>query len=582
MFQKAVVPLPTLIVKEQVHLEHKLTKQLPLGLLKAPDVKTERYTTNYSQFVTKLKNDEIVSLQLSRSSVKFFDTEKNIGSANIIINDSLLQLLDEKDVDVYVNKSESNLSGLVSFIPIVMFSILLFSMMGKGMMPKVNNKTTEMVTSDITFEDVAGINDSIHELYEIVDFLKYPSKYTSVGALVPKGCLLTGPPGVGKTLLAKAIAGEAEVPFFASSASEFVEMFVGVGALRVRGLFEEAKKNAPCIIFIDEIDAIGKARNNGAVGGNDEREQTLNQLLTELDGFNGREGVIIIGATNREDVLDPALLRPGRFDRKISINLPNCKERMSILEVHSRGKMFGKSVDFQEIAKQTIGFSGADLASLLNEAAILSVRNDSISIEQHYIQESIERVLIGSAQSRRIVSNKEKRIVAYHEAGHAIASLTCEGYDTLTKVTIVPRGKTGGVTIFTPHEDHNDSGLFTKAYLKNSIIVALGGHVAEEIIFGEENVTTGASSDFMRATEIAREMVCVFGMSGLGKLSGDKFQGDKFRDTADKEIDLIIKECYSKCYSRLETRKDILHIVALELMERETLDGSDVKSLMLN
>merc|ERR1719453_2750984 len=371
----------------------------------------------------------------------------------------------------------------------------------------------------VTFEDVAGCEESKQELVEIVDFLKNPAKFSKLGAKIPRGAILEGPPGTGKTLLARAIAGEAGVPFVSASGSEFVEMFVGVGASRVRDLFGQAKKNAPCIVFIDEIDAIGGARAGGqgggmGGGGNDEREQTLNQILTEMDGFEGNSGVIVLAATNRADTLDPALIRPGRFDRRVPVDLPDVKGRLSILKVHARGKPLAEELDLGIVAKRTTGFSGASLANLMNEAAIVAARNDKQEISYEQIDYAIDRTTVGMQKTTGTSFPERQKLVAYHEAGHAVAGLLTPDYDMVTKVTIIPRTNgAGGFTLFTPSEERMESGMYTKKYLCSQLVVALGGRVAEEIVYGTDEVTTGASNDLQQVRNIARRMVAQWGFA---------------------------------------------------------------------
>jgi cell division protease FtsH len=382
--------------------------------------------------------------------------------------------------------------------------------------------------TQVTFNDVAGIEQAKLELTEVVDFLKNADRFTAVGAKIPKGVLLVGPPGTGKTLLARAVAGEAGVPFFSISGSEFVEMFVGVGASRVRDLFEQAKANAPCIVFIDEIDAVGRQRGAGLGGGNDEREQTLNQLLTEMDGFEGNTGIIIIAATNRPDVLDSALMRPGRFDRQVVVDRPDYKGRLEILSVHARGKTLGKDVDVEKIARRTPGFTGADLSNLLNEAAILAARRNLTEISMDEVNDAIDRVLAGPEKKDRMMSDRRKTLVAYHEAGHALVGALMPDYDPVQKISIIPRGRAGGLTWFTPSEEQMDSGLYSRSYLQNQMAVALGGRIAEEIIFGDEEVTTGASNDLQQVARVARQMVTRFGMSDrLGPVALGRQQGNQ-------------------------------------------------------
>ncbi|OEG00312.1 cell division protein FtsH [Vulcanibacillus modesticaldus] len=487
---------------------------------------------------------------------------------------------------------------LTSIIPFVLIFVLFFFLLNQaqGGGSKVMNfgKSRARLYNEekkkITFKDVAGVDEEKEELIEVVEFLKDPRKFTSLGARIPKGVLLVGPPGTGKTLLARAVAGEAGVPFFSISGSDFVEMFVGVGASRVRDLFENAKKNAPCIIFIDEIDAVGRQRGAGLGGGHDEREQTLNQLLVEMDGFGVNEGIIMMAATNRADILDPALLRPGRFDRQIIIDRPDVKGREEVLKVHARNKPLAKDVDLSIIARRTPGFTGADLENLLNEAALLAARRDKKEITMSEIDEAIDRVIAGPEKKSRVISEKEKKIVAYHEAGHTIVGYHLENADQVHKVTIVPRGSAGGYTVMLPKEDRF---FMTRPELLDKITGLLGGRVAEEIILGE--VSTGAHNDFERATEIARRMVTEFGMSNLGPMQFGKGRGEVFlgrdytrqQNYSDKiayEIDLevkaIIEESYNRCKQVLEDHKTELELIAQTLIEKETLNEQEIKQLI--
>jgi len=409
--------------------------------------------------------------------------------------------------------------------------------------------------------------------------------------------LLVGPPGTGKTLLAKAVAGEAGVPFFSISGSEFVEMFVGVGASRVRDLFEQAKKNAPCIVFIDEIDAVGRQRGAGLGGGNDEREQTLNQLLTEMDGFEGNTGIIIVAATNRPDVLDQALLRPGRFDRQVVVDRPDYSGRLQILSVHARGKTLSKDVDLDKVARRTPGFTGADLANLLNEAAILAARRLLSEISMDEVSDAIERVMVGPEKKDRVMSEKRKRLVAYHESGHALVGALMPDYDPVQKISIIPRGNAGGLTFFTPSEERMESGLYSRAYLQNQMAVALGGRVAEEIVYGEDEVTTGASNDLQQVARVARQMVTRFGMSDrLGPVSLGRSQGGMFlgRDIAaergfseetaaaiDEEVSQLVAEAYRRATEVLIQNRPVLDELAELLVEKETVDAEELQELLI-
>ncbi len=443
----------------------------------------------------------------------------------------------------------------------------------------------------VLFDDVAGIEEAKEELQEVVTFLKKPERFTAVGARIPKGVLLIGPPGTGKTLLAKAIAGEAGVPFFSISGSEFVEMFVGVGASRVRDLFKKAKENAPCIIFIDEIDAVGRQRGAGIGGGNDEREQTLNQLLTEMDGFEGNTGIIIIAATNRADVLDSALLRPGRFDRQVMVDVPDIKGRLEILNVHARDKKIAPEVSLEAIARRTPGFSGADLANLLNEAAILTARRRKEAVTMLEIDAAVDRVVAGM-EGTPLVDSKSKRLIAYHEIGHAVIGTLVKAHDPVQKVTLVPRGQAQGLTWFTPSEDQ---GLISRAQILARITGALGGRAAEEVIFGDSEVTTGAGNDLQQVTGMARQMVTRFGMSDLGPVSLESQQGEVFlgRDwTArseyseeiaariDAQVRMIVEHCYDDARRIMRENREVIDRLVDLLIEKETIDGDEFRQIV--
>lgn len=444
----------------------------------------------------------------------------------------------------------------------------------------------------VTFKDVAGLPEEKEELQELIDFLKSPKKFTKLGARIPKGVLLVGPPGTGKTLLAKAVAGEANAPFYFISGSDFVELYVGIGASRVRDMFKQAKQNAPCLIFIDEIDAVGRQRGTGIGGGHDEREQTLNQLLTEMDGFGANEGIIIIAATNRPDVLDPALLRPGRFDRQVTVALPEMKAREEILKVHARNKVLSKNVHLDNIAKRTVGFSGADLENLLNEAALLAVRREKAAITMSEIDEAIDRVIMGPAKVTKKYTPQEKKLVAYHEAGHAVLGIKLDNANDVQKVTIIPRGQAGGYNLMLPKEEKYTA---TKTELLEQIMGLLGGRVSEEVVFGE--ITTGAHNDFEKATKIARSMVTEYGMSSLGPVQLETPEGSSFlgRDynknrnfsdqvalEIDNEVRKIINGCYDKAKKIIEKNRDLLDLIASSLIEHETLTKEQIDYLAEN
>jgi cell division protease FtsH len=581
------------------------------AFLERPEAANAPRSLRYSDFVEAVQGNQISRVVISpdRGTAQVVENDGNRAVVNLAPDKDLLKLLTDHDVDIAVQPSREPAAwqqalGSLLF-PLLLLGGLFFLLrraQGGGGNPAMSfGKSKARVQMEpqtqVTFGDVAGIEGAKLELTEVVDFLKNPDRFTAVGAKIPKGVLLVGPPGTGKTLLAKAVAGEAGVPFFSISGSEFVEMFVGVGASRVRDLFEQAKKNAPCIVFIDEIDAVGRQRGAGLGGGNDEREQTLNQLLTEMDGFEGNTGIIIVAATNRPDVLDAALMRPGRFDRQVVVDRPDYAGRLQILQVHARGKTLAKDVDLDKVARRTPGFTGADLANLLNEAAILAARRQLTEVSMDEVNDAIERVMAGPEKKDRVMSEKRKRLVAYHEAGHALVGALMPDYDPVQKISIIPRGQAGGLTFFTPSEERMESGLYSRAYLQNQMAVALGGRVAEEIVYGEDEVTTGASNDLQQVARVARQMVTRFGMSdrlgpvALGRSQGGMFLGrdiaaerDFSEDTAaaiDEEVGQLVAEAYRRARGVLVENRPVLDELADLLVEKETVDAEELQELLI-
>ncbi len=581
------------------------------AFLDRPEAANAPRTLRYSDFVEAVQGNEVSRVLISpdRGTAQVVENDGSRAVVNLAPDKDLLKLLTDHNVDIAVQPSREPAAwqqaiGSLIF-PLLLLGGLFFLLrraQGGGGNPamsfgKSKARLQMEPQTQVTFGDVAGIEGAKLELTEVVDFLKNPDRFTAVGAKIPKGVLLVGPPGTGKTLLAKAVAGEAGVPFFSISGSEFVEMFVGVGASRVRDLFEQAKKSAPCIVFIDEIDAVGRQRGAGLGGGNDEREQTLNQLLTEMDGFEGNTGIIIVAATNRPDVLDQALLRPGRFDRQVVVDRPDYSGRLQILEVHARGKTLAKDVDLDKVARRTPGYTGADLANLLNEAAILAARRQLTEVAMDEVNDAIERVMAGPEKKDRVMSEKRKRLVAYHEGGHALVGALMPDYDPVQKISIIPRGQAGGLTFFTPSEERMESGLYSRSYLQNQMAVALGGRVAEEIVYGEDEVTTGASNDLQQVARVARQMVTRFGMSdrlgpvALGRSQGGMFLGrdmaaerDFSEDTAaaiDEEVSLLVAEAYKRATEVLKTNRSVLDELADMLVEKETVDAQDLQELLI-
>lgn len=557
---------------------------------------------SYSSFMKHVQQEEIKQVTIVDNVIsgKLSDGK---DFTTIAPNDSkLVEKLEQKKVDIKAELPPQPpwwMGILSSILPILIIVGLWFMLMnqsgaGGGKVMNFGKSRARRYDEEklkITFKDVAGADEAKQELAEVVEFLKSPQKYNELGAKIPKGVLLYGPPGTGKTLLAKAVAGEAGVPFFSISGSDFVEMFVGVGASRVRDLFDQAKKSAPCIIFIDEIDAVGRQRGAGLGGGHDEREQTLNQLLVEMDGFSANEGIIMIAATNRPDILDPALLRPGRFDRQIVVDRPDIKGRQEILKVHVKGKPMGEDVELEVIAQRTPGFTGADLSNLVNEAALLTARRDKKVINMPEMEEAAERVIMGPERKSRVISDKEKRLTAYHEGGHTVVGMLLEHTDPVHKVTIIPRGRAGGYTLSLPKEDKYYA---TRSEMLDELKVLLGGRVAEAIVLKE--ISSGASNDLQRATALARQMICEYGMSEnigpvtfghrqdqvfLGRdIARDKDYSEEVAAEIDKEVRSFMENAYAATEKLLQDNLDTLHVIAQALIERETLEEDEIDQLV--
>ena len=577
------------------------------------DSKVNNFT--YDEFLNKLSNNEVTEITTSeRASYGIYSITgklKNYGKNEYFkvdaqLSDSTIETIETYQVNnefKWTIKKNPDGNGVVAIILGQVLPVGFICMVGFFLLNKLSgsNKSSmdfgrsrAKLSEDggkVRFKDVAGLEEEKEEVAELIDFLKNPKKFQKLGSRIPKGVLLVGPPGTGKTLLAKAVAGEANVPFYYISGSDFVELFVGVGASRVRDMFKQAKHTAPCLIFIDEIDAVGRQRGAGLGGGHDEREQTLNQLLTEMDGFGANEGIIIIAATNRPDVLDPALLRPGRFDRQVTVSLPDQKERLAILKVHAKDKTFDSNVNLENLSKRTPGFSGADLENLLNEAALLTVRADKTKITMTEIDEATDRVIMGPAKKTRKITDDEKRLIATHESGHAVVGLKLKDAQDVHKITIIPRGQAGGYTMMLPTEEK--MAINTRKELIAQITGLLGGRVAEELFLGE--VTTGASDDFKRATKIARAMVTEFGMSDLGPiqledrnegvfLGRDYNKSKNFSDAValeiDKEVRKIIDECYKETTRILKENKKLVTLITEALIERETITKEEIDELI--
>ena len=569
--------------------------------------KTTRQEVGYTQFLQEVNAGNVEKVTIVQNTLRVTGTDgKEYTTVTPDAPNSdpgLYDKLAAKNINVTAENPPEPpwwSQMLSSILPILLLCGVWFYMMqqtqgGGGRVMNFGKSRARMSGGDkvkVNFGDVAGADEAKQELEEVVEFLKHPKKYNDLGARIPKGVLLFGPPGTGKTLLAKAVAGEAGVPFFSISGSDFVEMFVGVGASRVRDLFEQAKKNAPCIVFIDEIDAVGRQRGAGLGGGHDEREQTLNQLLVEMDGFAANEGIIIIAATNRPDILDPALLRPGRFDRQIVVDKPDVRGRLAILKVHAKGKPIAKDADLDILARRTPGFTGADLANLVNEAALLAARRDKHQIGMTELEEAIERVMAGPERKSHIMSDEEKRLTAYHEGGHTLVGMMLEHADPVHKVTIIPRGRAGGYTLMLPKEDRNYA---TRSELLDRLKVAMGGRVAEEVVLKE--ISTGASQDIQQASRIVRSMIMQYGMSDvlgpvaygedanhqvfLGRdLNNQRNYSEEVASEIDKEVRRIMEDAYEACRQIITENRDKLELIANALLERETLTAAELEELM--
>eukprot|EP01025_Chloroclados_australasicus_P037253 TRINITY_DN37984_c0_g2_i3.p2 TRINITY_DN37984_c0_g2~~TRINITY_DN37984_c0_g2_i3.p2 ORF type:complete len:662 (-),score=122.97 TRINITY_DN37984_c0_g2_i3:282-2180(-) len=605
----------------------------PLNLPRESDVKQAPTVTStpeyqypegnvwrYSDFMRIVQDRKVELVRFNRDGriLQLITFDGRRAQVTVPNDPNLVGILANNGVDISIAEGDQT-GGILSVLGSVFFPVIVFvglflllrrtqggreggglgPMGGFGAMDfgRSRNKFQEVPETGISFDDVAGCDGAKLELQEIVDFLKSPDKYTKLGAKIPKGALLVGPPGTGKTLLAKAVAGEAGVPFFSCAASEFVELFVGVGASRVRDLFDKAKKKAPCILFIDELDAVGRQRGTGLGGGNDEREQTINQLLSELDGFEGNQGVIVLAATNRPDILDAALLRPGRFDRQITVDRPDVQGRIAILKVHCKGKTVGKDVDLEKIARRTPGFTGADLQNLMNEAAIMAARRNLTEISNDEISDALERIVAGPEKKDSVMTDKKKTLVAYHEVGHALVGALMPDYDPVTKISIVPRGPAGGITFFAPSEERLELGMYTYKYLVNQMAVALGGRIAEELVFGEDDITTGASNDFMQVTRTARMLVTQAGLNRrIGQLSlargpGPTFLGQEMAtapdhssatsDIVDEEVKKLVEQAYRRAKDLIQSNIQILHKAAQILIEKESMDGDEFQQLVM-